>query len=185
MIRFHGFCVKCNVVNPVPVTEQLLCSFVSFLADEGLTPQTGKSYLAAVRNMQISLGLPDPRESPSLPVLKRVQASISHVRMLNKGSASRIRLPVTIDILDCIHQALMDSSHPEKGVIWAIACLAFFWFFRLGKLLLTSSTSYDPATCLSWGVIAVNNRSNPTMVQLHLKKLNCDQFRCHCWLYLC
>ena len=72
MKRFHGFCVKFNVVNPFPVTEQLLRSFVSFLADEGLAPQTGKSYLAAVRNMQISLGLPDPRESSSLPVLKRV-----------------------------------------------------------------------------------------------------------------
>ena len=93
-----------------------------------------------------------------------------------KGSASRIRLPVTVDILGRIHQALMDSSHPEKGVIWAIACSAFFGFFRLGELLLTSSTSYDPATCLSWGDVAVDDRSNPTMVQFHLKKLKCDQF---------
>ena len=93
-----------------------------------------------------------------------------------KGSASRIRLPVTVDILGRIHQALMDSSHPEKGVIWAIACSAFFGFFHLGELLLTSSTSYDPATCLSWGDVAVDDRSNPTMVQFHLKKLKCDQF---------
>lgn len=70
MKRFHNFCVKYSVNNPFPVTEQLLCSFISFLADEGLAPQTCKAYLLAVRNMQISLGLPDPREHSSLPVLK-------------------------------------------------------------------------------------------------------------------
>ena len=62
MKRFGNFCVKFNVLNPFPVNETLLCSFAAYLADEGLAPQTGKSYLAAVRNMPLSLGLPDPRE---------------------------------------------------------------------------------------------------------------------------
>ena len=70
--RFHAFCIKFNVTNPFPATKQLLCSFVTFLADQGLAPQRGKSYLSAVRSMQISLGLPDRHDQSSLPVVKRV-----------------------------------------------------------------------------------------------------------------
>ncbi len=67
--RFHTFCAKYNVWNPFPVSEKLLCSFVAYLTNDGLAPQTCKSYLAAViylatvRNIQLSLGLPDPREN--------------------------------------------------------------------------------------------------------------------------
>ena len=85
MKRFHTFCTTYNVNTPFPLTEHLLCSFAAFLADQQLAPQTIKSYLSALRNIQISLGLPDPREHSSLPILKRVQAGISTIRML-KGS---------------------------------------------------------------------------------------------------
>ena len=53
-----------------------MCCFAAFLAYEGLAPQTGKGYMAAVRSMQISLGLLDLRDQSSLPMLKRVQAGI-------------------------------------------------------------------------------------------------------------
>ena len=36
-------------------------------------------YMSSVRNIQISLGLPDPREQSSLPMLKRVQVGIARV----------------------------------------------------------------------------------------------------------
>ena len=79
--RFHAFCTQFAVHSPFPVSEQLLCCFAAYLADQGLAPQTGKSYLSAIRCMQISLGLPDPRDQSSLPVLKRVQAGISRARL--------------------------------------------------------------------------------------------------------
>ncbi len=116
--------------------------------------------------MQISLGLPDPREQSSLPVLKRVQAGISRTRML-RGATSRIRLPITITQL---RDSLMSSPNPEKLVIWTIASTAFFGFFRLGELLLPSSAAYDPATCLSWGDVAIDSRDSPSMVQVRLRK---------------
>jgi hypothetical protein len=75
MKKFHSFCRQYQVPDPIPKTEHLLCCFSAFMADGGLSPQTIKSYLAAIRNMQLSLGLPDPRE---LPILKRVlQESIA------------------------------------------------------------------------------------------------------------
>ncbi len=54
--------------------------------------------------------------------------------------------------------------------------MAFFGFFRLGELLLSSGSAYNPATCLSWGDIAIDRRDNPTMVQVRLRKSKCDQF---------
>ena len=175
MKRFHNFCIKYSIANPFPVSEKILYSFATYLADDNLAPQTGKTYLSAVRNTQLSLGLPDPREASSMPILKRVQAGIKRIRML-KGASVRIRLPITIPILQQIKQKLVLTSHPEQVVIWAIACTAFFGFFRLGELLLTSEVEFNPAIHLCWGDIAVNDSANPSMVQIHLKTSKCDQF---------
>ena len=167
-------CVKFNIVFPFPVTESLPCSFAAFLADQGLTPQTGKGYLAAVRSMQLSLGLPDPRDQSSLPMLKRVQAGIQHVRSL-AGSPSRTRLPVTASVLERIRVQLNSSCHPHKELMWAVACTAFFGFFRLGELL-PGSTALDQHTAvIRWSDVAIDSRENPAMVKIHLRRSKFDQ----------
>ena len=74
MKRFNKFCTRFNVSLPFPVTEDLLCSFAAFLAEDGLAPQT---YLSAIRNTQISLGFP---EQSAMARLKRVLAGIRRVR---------------------------------------------------------------------------------------------------------
>ena len=175
--RFHTFCFHYNVTQPFPLTEQLLCSFAAYLADQGLAPQTGKSYLSALRNMQISLGLhvPDPRDQSSLPILKRVQAGISRAKVF-KGSPPRIRLPITVPILEAIHQSLVMSTNPDKVVFWAVSASAFSGFFRLGELLPETPAQVNPATSLAWGDVAVDSHTNPKMVQFHLKVSKCDQF---------
>ena len=161
--------------NPFPVTEKLLCSFVAALANKGLAPQTCKSYLAAVRNIQLSLGLPDPREQSSLPVLKRVQAGISRSRML-RGEQTKLRLPITMHILERLFDSLMSSPTPENTVTWAIATVAFFGFFRLGELLLSSVGEFNPAIHLAWGDVSIDDWAHPSMAQIHLKQSKCDQF---------
>ena len=168
------FCTQYTIDTPFPVTEQLLCYFSAFLADQNLSPQTVKSYLAAVRNMQISLGFPDPRDQSSMPMLKRIQAGIRRVRM-EKGSKSRIRLPITLTVLGKIHQQLITTQHPHRQLLWAISALAFFGFFRLGELLPERST-FNHTSNLAWGDVAIDNHATPTMVQVHLKKSKCDQF---------
>ena len=175
MKRFHSFCTKFNVQSPFPLSEYMLCCFAAYLADEGLAPQTSKCYLAAVRNTQLSLGLPDPRDQSSLPLLKRVLAGISRSR-LSHQSPPRVRLPITGPILTQIHGALQQSSHPDRTLIWAIASVAFFGFFRLGELLVESPDKYDPSISLSWGDVAVDDRLSPSMARIHLKCSKCDQF---------
>ena len=132
MRKFSTFCEHYHVTDPFPVSEFLLCAFAAYMADSGLTPQTVKSYLSAIRNTQLSLGLPDPRKQSSLPMLKRVQAGISRAR-LGRGHPSRVRLPITAALLRRIKHELGRTSHPERIVLWAICCVAFFGFCRLGN----------------------------------------------------
>ena len=175
MRQFHKFCTQFNVHSPFPVTEYLLCCYASFLANRSLTPQTINSYLSAVRNMQITLGLPDPREKSSLPMLKRVQAGIKRVRLM-RGAPPRIRLPITASVLEKIRLHLNKVSHTHSVLIWSICCMAFFGFFRLGELLPESTVGINPKVHLMWGDVAIDSRDNPSMVRIHLKHSKCDQF---------
>jgi hypothetical protein len=175
MRRFTSFCDRYQVQDPFPVTERLLCSFAAFLGDEGLAPQTVKSYLAAIRNTQLSLGLPDPREQSALPVLRRVLAGISRSR-IGRSRPARIRLPMTAPLLRDIRSELERSANPERGVLWAVCCTAFFGFFRLGELLLTKPSDFDPRLSLAWGDMAVDDRQNPKMIKFHLKQSKTDPF---------
>ena len=83
--------------------------------------------LVAVCKAQLSLGWPGPRETSSLPILKRVQAGIARVK-LQRGRSTRIRLSISAELLDHIKVALRKSSDPERAPFWAICCIAFLGF---------------------------------------------------------
>ena len=55
----------CSVshVNPLPLSESVLCKFVPYLADESLQHRTMKTYLSGLRFVQIKAGLGDPFQS--------------------------------------------------------------------------------------------------------------------------
>ena len=74
---FGAFCSLYDILSPFPVSEALLCYFAAAMAREQLAPQTIKTYLSAIRYMQITLGLPEPREFSSLPRLRLVQTGIN------------------------------------------------------------------------------------------------------------
>ena len=61
LCKFVSFCSTYSVTTTFPVSEDILCYFLSHLAVQGLSPQTIKVYLAGIRHMQIAIGLPDPR----------------------------------------------------------------------------------------------------------------------------
>ena len=156
------------------MTEMTLCSFAAYLADQHLSPQTIKSYLAGIRNVQLSLGLPDPRDQSSLPILHRVQTGI---RRASLGTTpARVRLPVTPSLLQPLQQYLEATVHEERIVIWVICCAAFFGCFRLGELLLESPASFDQQRHLAWGDVAVDDPADPHMHRIHIKHSKTDQF---------
>ena len=139
MKRFSTFCGY-RVTYPFPVSEFVLCAFAAYLADQNLSPQTIKSYVTAIRNTQLLLGLPDPRELLSHPILKRVQAGISWSR-LGRGQMSKVRLPITAPTLHRIKRQLDIGAHRDTLVFWAVCCTAYIGFFRLGELLFPSAST--------------------------------------------
>ena len=170
--RFHEFCEAANLYNPFPLTEKVLCYFATYLASQGLTSQSVRVYLAAVRDLHITMGFSDLRDQSSLPLLKRVQSGIQRVQACKKRASKRVRLPITPHLLSLLHSHWESTVHPERQVLWAVAVLCFAGFFRLGELL----QSPDSSSVLSWGDVSIDNRDDPSVIRVYLRFSKCDQY---------
>ena len=106
--------------------------FVSSLAARDLSAGTIKTYIAGVKFEQISRGFPSPPLALSWARLRLVQAGIARSQA---ARSHRARLPITPDILRQLRHVWFRVPNPEVSVLWAVAVLAFFGFFRLGELL--------------------------------------------------
>ena len=93
--RFSSFCQEAGL-QPLPLTESLLCLFVSHLAVVGLTHSTIKSYLSAVRFFHITAGQGDPFVPGAFPRLQYVLRGIKRA----PHPAPRLRLPITPSLLN-------------------------------------------------------------------------------------
>ena len=146
-------------MNPLPVTEHLLCCFAAVLADQDLTPQTAKSYGSEYAN------LTGPPRSQGALLSPHSEESAG--RYL---SSKTVAWDTTQDHTPHHNpHAFPDKNsghfyNPRKVVLWAIACTAFFGFFGLGELLMDAKDAFNPAVNLAWGDVAVDNQENPQMI---------------------
>ena len=53
-----------------------------------------------------------------------------------------LRLPITLTVLRSIRDWLDVSTQLERELMWAVASMAFFGFFRLGELLPENEAGY-------------------------------------------
>ena len=172
--RFGAFCSLYSILSPFPVSEAILCYYATYLACQQLAPRTIKTYLAAIRHMQITLGLPEPREFSSLPRLRLIQTGIQCTHMQRSTTPPRVRLPITPVILGRMKDYWSARPRePDIGMLWAASCLGFF---RSGEITIPSNNSFDSKVHLSWGDIAVDNPESPAAIRVKLKKSKCDQF---------
>ena len=176
--RFLAFCNQYNF-QPLPVSETLLCRYVSFLASQSLKYQSIKSYLSAVRYLQISHGLHDPFGAGAFPCLEYVLKGI-----IRSPSApgSRARLPITPAILRGFLALWSDNNNPDNTMLWAACCLGFFGFLRSGEFTVQSVGATDPPLLQS--DIALYSRENPTVVSVKICRSKTDPFRVGVSLYL-
>jgi len=122
------FCAKFGVSNPFPISQALLCYYVAYLTNNGLAYQTIKTYLAAIRHVQIVQGLPEPKQYASMPKLKVVEKGVRKIRALDKPS--RPHLPITPAILRQIRALWSPKSRDFTHImLWAVACTGFFLDF--------------------------------------------------------
>ena len=80
-------------MDPIPLQESVLCSFVTYLVLQDLKHRTIKVYLLVVRHMQTEANLPDPFSSRMMK-LEYVSKGVKREEAA-KGTGSRSRLPIT------------------------------------------------------------------------------------------
>ena len=120
--RFLKFCQE-GGFTPLPFSQSLLCSYVSYLADQDLKHGTIKVYLSAVRQLQIAAGLPDPFAGVAWPRLDQVMRGIKKVEA-EKGCDKRERLPISPLILTKLKEVWSPSQDSyDTKMIWAACCL--------------------------------------------------------------
>lgn len=181
--RYSRFCTSHRY--PVfPLVEATLCHYVAYLAFSGLKCQTIKSYLSAIRYYQIMGGLGDPFNA-QMCRLEYVLKGIKAEQARSPTSTCRTRLPITPDILTRLRLVWeRDRSNHNNIMLWAAVCICFFGFLRSGEICVPSQDAYDPGAHLSFGDVTLDNRHNPTLVQLTIKASKTDPFRKGVTIYL-
>ena len=99
-------------------------------------------------------------------------------RRFSSKSRGRPRLPITPAILRALK--VMWSSDADQftaSMLWAASCLCFFGFPRSGDMVVPSNASFDAAAHLCFGDIAINSRTEPSAMTVHLKSSKTDPFR--------
>ena len=91
---------------------------------------------------------------------------------------SRLRRPITRDIMLKIKVTLLKSPHSYHNIMmWAACCLAFFGFLRSSEFTIPTQSGYDPEVHLSPKDVAVDNRAKPRMLKVIIKQSKTDPFR--------
>ena len=126
--RYLNFCQLCGL-QPPPLVESMLLRFVAYLASSGLSYQTGRLYLSAVRHLQILC----IRQDPLL--------ELKGLHRCPVGKKLRPRLPITPAILQKIFQ-LRTPHQCEYILLWAAFYLGFFWFHALRRVHLPIKVSF-------------------------------------------
>lgn len=180
--RYFSFCNSINAL-PIPTTEDILLTFVSYLAQDGISHATIKVYLSAIRSLHISKGLHEVYSAQLTPRVEQVLKGIKKEDALKHSKQAR--LPVTLDILTRLKPIMLHYPGGHDGILlWAACCLAFFGFLRCGEFTVPSQSEFDPSTHLSLADIAVDCREAPTVIQVHIKQSKTDPFRQGVHLYL-
>ena len=173
--RYISFCNRAQL-TPLPTAENTLMLFTAHLAQEGLSHQTIKVYLSAVRNLHVTAGLHGEFARALTPRLELTLKGIKKESI--KNNPPQIRLPITIDVMCSILNVL--SRAPERHdniLMWAACCTAFFGFLRCSEFTTPSQTEYDPTVHLSLADISVDRRVSTSLIYITIKQSKTDPFR--------
>ena len=173
--RYLDFCSRARL-HPLPATETGLCYFVAYLAKEKLKHRTIKAYLSAVCFLHIEEQKPDP----FLPSLTRLQYVLRGVKRCESQEARppKERLPISPNLLKCMKKVWnSDVSIPNRRMLWAACCVAFFGLLRIRKMVAPSRSAYDPSVHLSLSDVSMDEPRRPTTLKISIKQSKTDPFR--------
>ena len=180
--RFISFC-KSVKVQSMPASESTLLLFATHLATSNISYTTIKIYLSAIRHIHVTAGVHSYFSQQLTPQLQQVLKGIQKSQTLTHPP--RVRLPITIQIMENILQLLSQRPKSYMNVMtWAACCLAFFGFLRVSEFTVPSDNQFNQACHLCLSDIAIDNRDNPQMLQVKIKQSKTDPFRKGVNIYL-
>ena len=161
--RFIKFCNNYNL-SPLPLTENTICLFISYLFNQKLTHSTMKTYLSGIRHLSITAGLNDPH----FHTMARLHYVLQGVRRSQSATSTHLkpRLPITPALLRCLQWVWLpppgQASTPDSCMLWAAALLGFFGFLRSGEFTVPSHNTFNPQCHLTPSDITVDRYEDPS-----------------------
>ena len=156
----------------LPASEGTLIYFASYLA-RTVWHSTIKLYLAAVHNLHMTAGYPDPLKGKLL--LRKVLSGILRYQG-NQGNQRARRLPVTPEVLLAIRPVLQSWLSPRDfSMIWAAFNLAFFAFLRCSEFTYSGVRKFRQQFDLSTDCITFHpSLACPQRITVYLKSSKTD-----------
>ena len=172
--RYLQFCARYHIQS-TPFTEQALCKYVAYLANQRVSHTSIKCYLAALRHLHIERELGDPNIS-MMPKLELVIRGVRRAQSVNKKPS--LRQPITPGLLSKMRQTWLVRHKSWDGrMLWAASTLCFFGFLRSGEITVPDDSSFNDTSHLTFEDVAVDRLDSPRMLKVHLKQSKTDPFR--------
>jgi hypothetical protein len=119
--------------------------FIHWLATvRNLKAGTINSYLAGIRQLHITKGLPEPDIRSEL--VKLILKGLQNKDNKTSRSKQAQRKPITKETMSILKKRLRSwsNSAANKRLLWAVATNLFHGAFRIGELLCSKSSEFDP-----------------------------------------
>lgn len=132
-----------------------------------------KVYLSVIRHIQITL-----RSSRAPRVFLNTMALASAIRNPKTVCKPTDKNQSKTTNNTCNSAEAEGAPHKSDAdivMLWAVASLCFFGFFRSGEITVPSLTSFDASKHLTWEDVAVDSIDNPQTLKVHLKTSKTDQ----------
>ena len=128
-----------------------------------------KGYLSAIRHLQRVKGMGDPFAT-AMPLLEYALRGVNVRQSRTMSTRGRRRLPITPDMLRKLKSVWERTGGDVNHImLWAACCTCFYGFLRSEEATVPSTKEYDREGHLSEGDVAIDSRSNPTVVRVHIK----------------
>jgi hypothetical protein len=171
---FENFLTERNMSFTCPIPITLLRQFAVWAdSHRHLAPSTIKSYISALSKLQLLLGF-EQTSFNSDAWLKAFLQGTENAKIYEPQKTSS-RRAVTFDILTLIGHQITHSGWSEfsKALFGAVSLLAFWGSFRLGELLSTDNSNFDPFSALLWDDIVFRYDGS---LLIHLKSTKTSKF---------
>ncbi|KAJ8304804.1 hypothetical protein KUTeg_018387 [Tegillarca granosa] len=132
---FDHFRSHYGIIIQWPPNISDLNNFIAFLSLKGCASSTIRTYISAIGNRCKMLNFTDTTKSF---IVKKMLIGLTRL-----DKRTDIRMPITVDILKKLLNSVSFVCHSEFEI--AIFSLAFFGFFRIGELVVSSINRHGHA----------------------------------------